>query len=238
MSKIIAVDDGHGTNTSGKRTPAGYKENEFNHYTKEFLIDELKRNNFKIVDCSPSRSDNSLEDRVKRERNGKADIFISIHFNAMGSKWQDKASGIETYYHGVGGVKGNGYKLAKLVHAELLKGTKLKDRGVKSDGVLYNNGLYVLRETKSPAILVECGFMDNKKEAELMKSTSYRKECSQEIAKGICKYFGVAYKEKKKEEKKEIKYIVQAGAFTSKDEADKLIKELKAKGFDALVKKV
>lgn len=190
---IVAVDDGHGLNTNGKMSPDGYKENEFNHWTKEYLIEELKFNGFKIVDCSPDRKDNSLSDRCKREKAGKSDIFISIHFNAMGNTWQKGASGIETYYHG--GSK-NGKKLAKAVHYELLKGTKLNNRGVKSDKTLYTNGLYVLRHTASPAILVECGFMDNEYDVKLMKSKAYRKECAKEICKGICKYFDVKYKDK------------------------------------------
>jgi len=188
--KKIAVDDGHGTNTAGKQTPDGYKENEFNNSVKQYLITELKRNNFIIVDCSPTRADNSLQNRVDIANTSKADIFVSIHFNAMGDKWQSTAEGIETYYHG---HSTNGKKLATLVHKHLLEGTKMNNRGVNSDFVLYDNGLMVLRETNMPAILVECGFMDNQKDAALMKSESYRKECAIEICKGICDYFGQIY---------------------------------------------
>lgn len=196
---VIGLDDGHGLETAGKRSPQGDKENEFNHYTKIYLKKELERCGFKIVDCSPSRNDNSLLDRVKRANNGKCDIFISIHFNAMGTKFQIYAEGIETYYHGSSIV---GEKLAKIIHNSLMQGSKMNNRGVKSDKVLYANGLYVLRHTIMPAILVECGFMDNKEDLALMKSTAYRKECAREICQGVCKFFDKKYIPEPKESNK------------------------------------
>jgi N-acetylmuramoyl-L-alanine amidase len=192
---IVAVDDGHGVNTAGKRTPDGFIENNFNHFTKCYLIEELKFNKFKICDTSPQRNDNSLNDRVTRANNGKADIFVSIHFNAMSDKWQNSTEGIETYYHN-SSIKGK--KLASLIHKELLLHTRTNNRGIKSDYVLYKTGLYVLKNTKMPAVLVECGFMDNRYDSELMKSKDYQIECSKEIAKGICNYFDLQYNDKDK----------------------------------------
>lgn len=193
MSKvyIIGVSDGHGVETTYKSSPDDYLENEFNHYTKEFLKEELKRNGFKIVDVSPERSDTPLANRAEREKKGNCDCFISIHYNAIGKVWQKVARGIETYYH-TGSEKGK--KLAELVHNELLKGSETVDRKVKKDTVLYDSGLYMLRCTRSPAILVECGFMDNKLDRFLMESTEYRKECAREICQGICNYFNKKYK--------------------------------------------
>lgn len=193
---IVAIGGGHGIKTSGKQSPDGYKENNFNFFTKEYLEVALKRCGFKVVDVSPSRDDTSLSNRVKLANEANAHIFISIHFNAMGSIWQIWAEGLETYYH-IGSV--NGKKLANLVHKYLKQGTKMNDRGVKSDGILYKNGLYVLRYTKMPAILCECGFMDNKFDRQLMESDLYRRECAEEICKGVCDYFNVKYvKEAKK----------------------------------------
>lgn len=190
MAKIIATDDGHGKDTSGKRAPDGYRENEFNHYTKEHLNRELEYNKFKVVDCSPTRDDNSLQNRVNRANSANADIFVSIHFNAMGCTWS-KAEGIETYYHS---KSAEGIKLATKIQKRLMQGTKMTDRGVKSDTVIYVSGFYVLHYTKMPAILCECGFMDNKEDRILMESDFYRRECASEICQGICDYFGIKYK--------------------------------------------
>jgi N-acetylmuramoyl-L-alanine amidase len=232
---IIGLDDGHGTETSGKQTPDGFKENLFNDCVKQELIKELQFNGFGIVDCSPDRSDNSLQDRVNREKSGHCDIFVSIHYNAMGGNWQDYAGGIESYYCGGSSQSQN---LAQCIHSELIKGTPLKDRGVKSDLTLYSTGLYVLQKTFSPAVLVECGFMDNTREAELMKSPQYRVECAKEICQGICKYFKVPYKNKDQQVKPDIIYTVQVGAFNVKSNAEALQAELKSKGYSGYIKEV
>jgi len=187
MSKKVGLDDGHGLETAGKMTPDGYRENEFNHFTKVYLMEALQRCGIIPIDCSPSRTDNSLQNRCDICNQNNCDIFVSIHYNAMGNVWRDDVGGIETYHWSGNSVNSSGGKLATLVHNELIKGTNLKNRGVKSAD------FYVLRNTNPPAILVECGFMDNLYEASLMKSDSYRKECSEEICKGICNYFNIPY---------------------------------------------
>lgn len=182
---LIGVNDGHGLDSPGKRTPDGYKENEFNHWTKIYLIEELKRCGFGIVDCSPTRQNNSLQDRANRANKGKVNAYISIHYNAMGSTWNPNGGkGLETYHH-QDGVEGG--KLARLVHKYLIQGTPMVNRGVKTAN------FQEFRQIYAPTILVECGFMDYHVEAELMKSRQYRIECAIEICKGVCEYFGKPY---------------------------------------------
>jgi N-acetylmuramoyl-L-alanine amidase len=50
---------------------------------------------------------------------------------------------------------------------------------------------HVLRETKMPAILVECGFMTNREECELLKSDAYRRKCAEAIVAGIVETYGL-----------------------------------------------
>lgn len=82
--------------------------------------------------------------------------------------------------------------LARCIQHELIQATGLRDRGVKE-----NPTLYVLRKTTMPAVLCECGFMTNKREAKLLKSDAYRKKCAASICKGICAFVGKAYQEEK-----------------------------------------
>jgi hypothetical protein len=44
-----------------------------------------------------------------------------------------------------------------------------------------------------PAVLVECGFMDNINDARLLLSDAYRQECADELAMGICEFHGVQW---------------------------------------------
>lgn len=52
----------------------------------------------------------------------------------------------------------------------------------------------VLRETKMPSILVECGFMTNREEAGLLKSDSYRRQCAAAIVAGTAEVYGLKLK--------------------------------------------
>ena len=80
----------------------------------------------------------------------------------------------------------------------------MKDRGIKESG----NSLGILRETKMSAVLVECGFMTNPQEAELLKSDAYRKKVAKAICRGVCLHFGVKYQEEGYQMEK-IKVILQ-----------------------------
>jgi N-acetylmuramoyl-L-alanine amidase len=217
MAYKIGIDDGHGYETAGKRTPDGYHENYFNEKVKKYLITELKRNGFSCVDCSPMTADNSLQDRCNRANNAKVNIFVSIHANAYGTGWNG-ADGVETYYYP---SSTSGKKLASLVQTELLKGTKQDNRGVKSAD------FYVLRKTAMTAILVEAAFMTNKKEAELLKSAKFQKETAQDICRGICKYFNKSYKKEATKPKSNedytgiLKHGFDNGWFTGEDYEEK-----------------
>lgn len=186
MSKLIAIDNGHGKNTPGKRCPDdSMREWMFNHATALYLDKELKNNGFKTKLVSDTETDTPLATRVSRINACGADMSVSIHANAFqGSSW-GTANGIETFAHAAGTT---GDKIAKKVQAELIAMSGLRDRGVKY------NSLYMTRRPNCPAILCECGFMDNKNEAALLKSDAFRRKCATAICKGICAHYGVKYK--------------------------------------------
>lgn len=190
----IAIDDGHGMETAGKRTPAFsdgsvMRENEFNRAVVSYLHDELIRNGFSVMLTAPEDTDISLATRVQRANAAHADYFISVHANAFGNGWND-ANGVESFVHALNDAKTT--SLARCVQHELVRETGLRDRGVKE-----NPTLYVLRKTTMPAVLCECGFMTNVIEAKLLKSDAYRKKCAVAICRGICSYTGKVYQEEK-----------------------------------------
>lgn len=190
----IAIDDGHGMETAGKRTPAFsdgsvMRENEFNRAVVAYLHDELIRNGFSVVLTAPEDTDTSLATRVQRANDAHADYFVSVHANAFGNGWND-ANGVESFVYALNDAKTT--SLARCIQHELVQETGLRDRGVKENGELY-----VLRKTTMPAVLCECGFMTNEKEAQLLKSDAYRKKCATSICKGICAFVGKVYQEEK-----------------------------------------
>lgn len=235
----VCLDAGHANTTAGKRTPI-FKNGTFFHESEQnypimFKVAEyLKYNGFDVCYTNTDINyDMSLQDRVKKEQTSRADIFISIHKNAIKGKWQSDAKGIETFIVSRGG---RAEKLANCVHSNLIKDTSMKDRKVKTAN------FYVIKYTKAPAILVELGFMDYEKEAWQMKSDWWYEKYAKAITKGVCSYFGVAYKEKPKEdfkketkEDKKILYRVMAGSYSNKENAEKQVEILKSKGINGVI---
>jgi N-acetylmuramoyl-L-alanine amidase len=200
---LIAIDDGHGIETAGKRTPTlpdgtVMRENEFNRRVAHLLAEHLMRCGLEILLVSPLDVDTPLKVRTDTANKAKADLYISIHANASGSGGFNSARGIETYHY-PGSTKGK--KAAEVIHKHLIGGTKLPDRGVKSQD------FHVLRETSMPAVLVECAFMTNLEDAKLLLTDAYREECAEELARGICEYFGVVYVDENIEPVKELPLI-------------------------------
>ncbi|WP_152393747.1 N-acetylmuramoyl-L-alanine amidase family protein [Paenibacillus guangzhouensis] len=214
MSLFIALDDGHGMQPPGKRTPLfkdGTRsketgepfmhENEFNRAVVALLDEHLQRCGFRTLLVAPGDSDVPLKTRTDTANQSGVDLYVSVHANAAGETW-GSVNGIESFYY-PGRV--TSMKAAEAIHARLVQGTKLRDRGVKPAN------LHVLRESTMPAVLVECGFMDNMEEAKLLLSDAYRDLCAEEIARGVCQYFGIAYVE------------TEANVMLAKEDANKLI---------------
>lgn len=231
MGYKVAIDNGHGINTAGKRTPRMpdgrvIKEWEFNHPTAKKLEKALKRCGFKTLMVSDTSEDTPLRTRTNRANDAKADVFVSIHFNAYKGVWGNHG-GVDTFYHP---SSAKGKELAGLIQKELVPATGLRDRGIKA----YN--FFVCRETKMPAVLCECGFMDNLEEAKLMLNDGYQQRVAEAIAKGICNYLDVKYVPEQNPDKAPVKpgtlYRVQTGAFKEKANADALLARVKKAGFD------
>lgn len=181
---LIAIDAGHGHNTPGKRCPDdSMREHDFNGAVATIVCDNLKKYKIETYrsDDYTGSIDVPLQTRTNNINSRNAVLCVSIHANAYTGKW-NSANGIETYIYAKGG---EAEKLAKIVHSKLIQATGRRDRGVKV------GNLHMCRETKMPAILCECGFMDNVDEAFLLKSNEYRVKCANAITEGIIEYLGI-----------------------------------------------
>jgi N-acetylmuramoyl-L-alanine amidase len=179
----IVLDAGHGYHTPGKRTPDGsMREWEFNSRVADIakkMLEEYEGVQVQFTHDPKGAIDIPLGKRTYYANNWGADVLVSIHANAAGEEWSS-AEGIETYVYT--NPSKESLELAQLVQRNLIKETGLKDRGVKK------GNLHMVRETKMPAVLAECGFMTNKKEAELLKSDTYRIKCAVAIVNALVEF--------------------------------------------------
>lgn len=184
----------------------------------------LNRHNVQVVYSRTTDVFLELSDRARKANNANVDCFVSIHTNAFNDS---SAQGVETYSY-PGSSKGE--KLAKCIQNNVLA-AKLytKSRGTKTANFA------VLRETKMPSALIETAFITNAQDASLLRNK--QNEFAEAIAKGILNYLGIHYEAETKPQPKpgEKLYKVQVGAFSNKANADRLVNELKSKGYSTYI---
>jgi N-acetylmuramoyl-L-alanine amidase len=247
MTVYLAIlDDGHGPDTPGKRTPyipelkRQIRENEFNKPVVNMLAEDLRRAGVHVFQTAPGDDDVSLKARTDFsnkiywqfcDKYGKANVravFISVHYNAFDGKFDGNDPSGHSLHIYPNSVEGK--KLADNVAKYLKGGTVQRWRGVKE------NNFHVLRETIGyPALLSENGFMDNKSEALLMLNKSFQQEAAEEHAKGILDYFGLKYVPKLAPSPRGTFYRVVTGSFNSKENAHDRVDKLDQAGFDSFL---
>lgn len=191
----IAIDAGHGSNTAGKRTPDGYREHWANVKCANFFAQAMDRCGVSYIKTgwndtdATDDADTALTTRQKQIKAAGCDYSISWHFNASGDgKTYNNGEGIETLISNK--YPKDSLAMANAIQAELIKGTKQKNRGVKTQSLAMCN-CNALGTRAS--VLIECAFMTNKYESDLMQSDAFCKECAEEAAKGFCAYAKIPY---------------------------------------------
>ena len=207
FTPLLIIDGGHGITTPQKRTPplpdgTVIQEYQFNKPTAALAAADAQRLGFETFLTSPGPYDTPLSVRTSlantayldytRQLNAQGidtsdkivSVFVSIHYNVLGTVFQVRANGIETFYY-TGSV--NGQQLAQDVLERLIASTGLVNRGAKPAN------FYVLRHTLMPATLAECGFMDYLPEAQLMLNLDHQTNVAQAIVAGVCDFYGVPY---------------------------------------------
>ncbi len=166
----MAVYNVHGGHSLKCRGAAGYLDevNE-DRKVKNKVIELLKKEGHTVYDCTDdagTTQNANLSAIVKKCNAHTVDLDISIHLNAGGG------TGTEVYHYD----DGEGKEIAKNVSAKVAVALGLKDRGAKS-----GKHLYVLKNTKATAVLVECCFVDS----ETDKNAWNVDKCAKAIVEGI-----------------------------------------------------
>ena len=195
MMKIL-IDNGHGRNTPGKRSP---DEKLFEYrYTREIanaVVDRLRKLRYDAELLVPELHDVSLLDRVHRvnvkcQTLGKANVIVvSIHCNAAGygDTWQ-KATGWECWTSE--GNTQSDILAESLIRAaeEIFVGQKIRTNTQKSGDRDKEKNFTILKRTLCPAVLTENFFMDNKADVQYLLSEKGREAVIRCHVEGIINY--------------------------------------------------
>ena len=218
MGKKVIIDLGH-LNCDTGAVANGFREVDLNNSIGRYAGAALVRSGVEVTYAS-----GSLSQRSALERKLRPNCFVSIHNNAGGG------DGTEVYlYNNAGSSTLN---LANSIYNEIVP--KLNNgRGVK------RANFHVLRETVGSAVLVECAFMDSR-DIQAVDTEAERKAFGEAIAKGICKWLGIAYvpeqtAPKPNQNSGDLYYRVVCGSFKDKKNAEERLAKLKAAGFDGFL---
>lgn len=188
MSIKIYIDQGHNPrdfNTGAEGN--GFYEQDITYDIGVRLYNLLAANpNFEVRLSRPTEdtvlgvsNSSSLTTRVRDANAWGADLFLSLHTNAAAN---ENATGSEAL------IYSNSSEVSRELAEDILEELNLTT-GLRNRGVIERPGLYVLRRTAMPAVLVEMGFITNPYDAQLMV---YSPDLfSQGIYRGILKYYNL-----------------------------------------------
>ncbi len=216
----LCLDYGHGGNDPGA-VYKGRNEKDDNLRLGLAVGKELRRHGILVDETRKSDKTLSLVERSNFERKKKYHYFISFHRNAIRA---EEARGVETFTY----INQN--PKARSLGARIQK--NLVELGFL-DRKLKQANFHVLRETKSPAVLIEVGFIDNTGDNGLFDLKF--DEIVRAIVRAILEEVGVEYRDSKASPKDEKLYRVMAGSFKDKGNAKAQVERLKRAGFDAVI---
>lgn len=230
MKKRVFIGVGHGGADNGA-VANGLKEDELNLLISKACCDELIRHGVSVLMSRTKDEADSLADEIKECNKFAPAYAVEIHNNAGGG------DGVEIYHH-FGGGKGK--VLAQNILNEIVA-IGQNSRGLKtkknSEGKDYFGWI---RQTVAPACLVECAFVDNKKDISIIDTLAEQKVMGVAIAKGVLKTLGITWVAEKSKEsaaptKPQKLYRVQVGAYSERKNAEETLKKLKEVGFDGVI---
>ncbi len=194
----IIIDPGHGGADPGAAIKSHCQEKSLVLNIAQSLAAKLKQQNIPVHLTRESDKSMSIRARNAFAKKLNADILVSIHLNAASNR---KAHGVETYIlppagapstsgqrHGKAApFPGNRFDaqnmiLAYNIHSRLVRKLSAGDRGIK------RARFRILRNAACPAVLVECGFLTNTKDAQKLHNTKYIRIVGESLAQGILDY--------------------------------------------------
>lgn len=222
---IIGLNAGHTLISKGTGASSKYaSETQKNREVLLKLTNILKEKGHIVVNCTVDKSDNDLADIVNIANAQNLDLFISLHLNAYVET--EKAMGVETYTYS---TTSSSRPVAERIQSNLVKSIGWTNRGVKTAN------FYVLKNTKAPAILVELGFCDSKKDMELWNTEKIAVALYEAITNTTYTTTTTSNISSNTSSKGDLYYRVIVGSYKDKNNAIAQQDKLKKAGFDSFL---
>jgi N-acetylmuramoyl-L-alanine amidase len=196
----ICLDPGHGGKDPGFRVGSN-QEKKYTLLLAQELREQLKRSGWNVTLTRTRDNFIELPERPDIARRKKADLFLSLHFNAVQAS-PSTVQGAEVYCMtpsgapstnaggeggGAGWFNGNRWNDQNMSLAYQLQKALTRNPGVEDRGV-HRARFAVLRDATMPAALIEAGFMSHPVEGRKIFTAEYRRQIARAIVEGLTAY--------------------------------------------------
>ncbi len=184
---VVVVDAGHGGIDPGVSGASGAKESEINLSLAKELGKQLKKAGYEVVytrnsntvlylNDEPNKKQADMKRRKDIIENANASLVISLHCNKFP---QTERRGAQVFF-----TQGSEQSTALANNVQ----TKINELNKTYNGREFDalkGEYYILLCSKSPSILVECGFLSNAEDEKLLISVDYQEKICQKIIEGL-----------------------------------------------------
>lgn len=182
---VVVIDAGHGGSDHGARS-GGLQEKDITLKLASYVQELNKNKKIKIVLTRTGDERPELQDRVRVAGDNKADLFISLHINALpenSNTKEEPSSGMEIV------IPRENPSLEK----SILLGSVLKEElssiySVHPKLVQKKAGIFVLNKNVCPAVLIECGYITDSKDRAFITTEANQKAVAGKILDAIARY--------------------------------------------------
>lgn len=180
---LVVLDAGHGGFDPGKIGINGALEKDINLIISQKVKKYLEDQGIRVImtrENGGELADSKVEDlkaRVTSINENSPAIAVSIHQNSYS---EESIHGAQVFYYTHSKA---GEQAAKMLQEAMLEVDPENHRQAKA-----NDTYYLLKKTKETTVIVECGFLSNQKEADLLVTDEYQEKMAAAIAKGIQEY--------------------------------------------------
>ena len=190
---VILVDNGHGVETPGKRSPDGlFREYAWAREVARMVCDELQAAGYDARLLVPEERDVPLAERCRRANayDKRKSILVSIHNNAAGDgrKWM-KARGWSIYTtKGITEADRLAERLWLRAKSAFRWPLTVRSYSTAALGRDYEENFYILLHSYMPAVLIEHFFQDNREDVAYLVTAAAKAACAEVIVEGVKDY--------------------------------------------------